>query len=64
MTDHADPACDKCGAPITTGLIAAICPHREQCAYWPDDLESQQFLDSLGWRFDGTFNKAVVGARG
>jgi hypothetical protein len=45
-----DPKCDRCGAPITTGLMAAICPRREQCEFWPDDAESQQFLDSLGMR--------------
>jgi hypothetical protein len=49
MTDD-DPKCDRCGAPITTGLMAAICPHREKCEFWPDDKDSQDFLDSFGWR--------------
>jgi hypothetical protein len=45
-----DPRCDKCGAPITTAMMAAICPHRERCEFWPDDAESQAFLDSMAWR--------------
>lgn len=45
-----DPKCDRCGAPITTGAMAAICPHREKCEFWPDDEESQRFLDDLGMR--------------
>ncbi len=45
-----DPCCDRCGAPITTGLMAAFCPHRERCEYWPEDEESQKFIDDLGLR--------------
>ncbi len=32
-----DPKCEKCGAPIDTGLMALLCPGREECAMWPDD---------------------------
>lgn len=45
-----DPRCETCGAPITTGLMAAICPRRERCEFWPDDEDSQRFLDDLGMR--------------
>ena len=50
MTDTTAPKCDRCGAPMTTGLMAAICPRREGCEFWPDDKDSQDFLDSFGWR--------------
>jgi len=48
MTDG--PTCDRCGAPVTTGAMAAWCPHRERCEFWPDDPESQELLDNLGFR--------------
>lgn len=32
-----DPKCDTCGAPVTTGAMALICPRREQCEFWNDD---------------------------
>jgi hypothetical protein len=44
------PTCDRCGAEITTGAMAAWCAHRERCEFWPDDEASQQLLDDLGWR--------------
>jgi hypothetical protein len=31
-----DPKCEKCGAPISTGLMALLCPGREECALWVD----------------------------
>lgn len=27
-----EPKCDRCGAPITTGMMALMCPHGRQCA--------------------------------
>jgi hypothetical protein len=59
-----DPKCDKCGAPITTAMMAAICPHRERCEFWPDDAESQAFLDSLGWRYKPTDGAAGMDTKG
>jgi hypothetical protein len=32
-----DPVCEKCGAPITTGLMALMCPGRQECEMWPKD---------------------------
>ena len=43
-TPH-DPRCDKCGAPITTGMMAVICPHAEQCEFWVP--EQSEFLREL-----------------
>lgn len=35
-----DPKCDKCGAPITTGLMAIYCPHGRQCEFYvPEQAE-------------------------
>lgn len=31
------PICDKCGAPIETGMMAMLCPGREECALWPEE---------------------------
>jgi hypothetical protein len=31
------PTCDKCGAPITTGMMALLCPGRTDCEMWPKD---------------------------
>lgn len=31
------PTCEKCGVQITTGLMALLCPGREECAMWPAD---------------------------
>jgi hypothetical protein len=36
------PVCEKCGAPVTTGLMALLCPGREQCAMWPENGPSAQ----------------------
>ena len=39
------PTCDKCGAPITTGAMALICPLREECEFWPaEGLGSFAFM--------------------
>jgi hypothetical protein len=46
-----DPKCNKCGVELTSALMAAMCPYREKCEFWPDDEESQKFLDSLGMRY-------------
>jgi hypothetical protein len=43
----AEPTCGKCGAVISTGFMALFCPEREQCEFWPDDKESQEFLRIL-----------------
>jgi hypothetical protein len=45
MTTENEPTCDKCGAPITTGLMAAFCPKRMDCEFWTEGIE--QFMD--GW---------------
>lgn len=50
MTD--DYKCDVCGIELTSGLMAAMCPFRERCEFWPEDEESQRFLDSLGMRYE------------
>jgi hypothetical protein len=42
--------CERCGSLITTCLMAAFCPHRERCEFWPAEHESQAFLDALGMR--------------
>lgn len=43
----AAPKCEQCGAEITTGLMAVFCPRREKCDFYPEDAESQDFLESL-----------------
>lgn len=42
-----EPCCDKCGAPITTGLMAVFCPNKERCEFWPTDSESVAFIQQL-----------------
>ena len=48
----AETRCDKCGAEITTGMMAAFCPRREGCEFWPHDAdpESIRMLDWIGGR--------------
>jgi hypothetical protein len=41
------PKCDRCGAPVTTGLMAVFCPRAEQCEFWPDHPESVAFVREL-----------------
>ncbi len=43
--------CTKCGAEVTTGMMAAFCPHKEACEFCPDDEESRAFLRAF---CDGT----------
>ena len=31
------PRCGKCGAPITTGAMAMLCPFGRQCEFVDDD---------------------------
>ena len=45
LPDWAEPHCDKCGAPITTGLMAVFCPMAEQCEFWVP--EQAEFLHEL-----------------
>jgi hypothetical protein len=51
VTEGDDPRCEVCGAPVTSALMAAMCPHREKCEFWPEDKLSQDFLDGLGMRY-------------
>ena len=39
------PICDKCGAEITTGLMAVFCPLAEECEFWVP--EQAEFLREL-----------------
>jgi hypothetical protein len=32
-----EPKCDRCGAPVTTGAMALMCPHGRQCAFVESD---------------------------
>jgi hypothetical protein len=32
-----EPKCDRCGAPVTTGLMAMMCPHARQCVFVDGD---------------------------
>jgi len=45
MESSFDPKCDKCGAEITTGLMAAFCPLGEKCEFWPDTPEGVAFIN-------------------
>ena len=46
MSTTDDPKCDRCGAPITTGMMAMMCPHARQCAFVDDD-EHWQIIETL-----------------
>jgi hypothetical protein len=46
MSTTNDPKCDRCGAPITTGMMAMMCPHGRQCAFVDDD-EHWQTIEEL-----------------
>ena len=39
--------CDKCGAEITTGLMAVFCPLGKECEFYPEDVEGQAFVEEL-----------------
>ena len=41
-----EPKCDRCGAPITTGMMALMCPHARQCALVDGD-EHWQTVEEL-----------------
>jgi uncharacterized Zn finger protein (UPF0148 family) len=43
-----DPHCDKCGAPITTGMMVMICPRHEACEFWDEtwDDELKEWVSS------------------
>lgn len=41
------PKCEQCGAPVTTSLMAAVCPRAERCEFWPPDQESQEFIRAM-----------------
>lgn len=34
-----EPRCDKCGAEITTGLMAAFCPKAKECEFYVPGIE-------------------------
>lgn len=40
-----DPKCDKCGAPITTGLMAVFCPKGDDCEFFVAD--QAEFIHEL-----------------
>lgn len=42
-----DPCCEKCSVPLTTALMAVYCARREQCHFWPDDEQGQEFIRLL-----------------
>lgn len=33
------PRCDKCGAPVTTGAMAILCQHGQDCPLWNPAVE-------------------------
>jgi hypothetical protein len=47
-----EPTCEKCGAPITTGLMAAFCPKGKDCEFWVPEFEEflKDWQDPLGER--------------
>ena len=51
FVENETPRCDVCGIEVTSGLMGAMCPFREKCEFWPEDKESQDFLDSLKMRY-------------
>ena len=42
------PRCDKCGAEITTGLMAAYCPQGKECEFWNPAVD--EFMADFGLR--------------
>lgn len=34
-----DPKCDKCGAPIDSGIMAVGCPSGKDCEFWTPELD-------------------------
>lgn len=49
MADDDCPTCEKCGARITIGLMAALCPLERECALHPgeESEESVAFFREL-----------------
>jgi hypothetical protein len=47
-TDGNDYRCDKCGAEITTGLMAVFCPKGKECEFWVPEVEEfkKEFNDA------------------
>jgi hypothetical protein len=55
------PKCDKCGAEVTTGLMAAFCPQKEQCEFYVEGIED--FMESVSVPKTSTItndNKEVI----
>lgn len=42
-----NPTCDKCGAPVTTALMAVHCPYRDACEFTPKDAQGREFIKLL-----------------
>jgi hypothetical protein len=42
-----EPVCDKCGAVLTTGLMAVFCIRREECQFWPEGEEGDSDVDFI-----------------
>jgi hypothetical protein len=42
--------CPSCGVEVQSGMMGAMCPHRERCAFWPEDEDGGDFLDELSMR--------------
>ena len=32
--------CGRCGAPITTGAMALICPYERECEFWCPEVDT------------------------
>lgn len=60
--EDSTPLCPRCGAEITTGLMAVYCPQGDSCHFFPDDNTSgnQDFVRSL--RVDGALPGSSIEA--
>lgn len=47
MSDPDIPRCDKCHVECTSALMAAMCPLGDECAFFPGDESSQEFIRSM-----------------
>ena len=45
MSEDDCPKCSLCGAPVTTGLMAAFCPRFRQCEFYSPAVEEFIALD-------------------
>lgn len=43
------PTCDKCGALVSTGAMALICPNREKCFFYPEEGIPEPFARMFGY---------------